>query len=376
MRDTNFKVEDKVRIRSWKDMLREFGFSDINKTSIKARCSFTVDMKHLCGRTAIIKKIENDGSSLVVLRNWSDDHDTYWSISTDMIEKVEENQMIITYRDGNKVISNLKINGKIVKTAEAKCCPTDIFDFNVGAKLSLDRLFEENLKEDIYIKLLGDGGFTFNKRGDVLKAYKKPNDNKAYVLSKDQIRSVGSAVSTEWVYLPSEYKILKNYVPQEVKVKAGDYIKLTTQTYAFNQIGDILKVDEVIENGTVSVLSKDHPRTTFDGNWYYLKSGYEILKDYTPKAPKRNKGEDLIGRKIEEGTRFKVINVDPHKSDYDNYVCVDEYVGKIGIFNDTFTFTKDGFHCFSTAFEEDYIEAIDKKNGTLRWRYDEVEILD
>lgn len=85
-------------------------------------------------------------------------------------------------------------------------------------------------------------------------------------------------------------------------------------------------------------------------------------------------GKSLIGRKVNAGTRFKVINIEPHKINGFNYRCVDEYLGKIGKFNSTFTFIEDAFVCTAT-FEEDYIDAIDKKNGNFCWRFDEIELL-
>lgn len=85
-----------------------------------------------------------------------------------------------------------------------------------------------------------------------------------------------------------------------------------------------------------------------------------------------NRGKALIGREIEAGARFKVINVDPHRSF--NKVCMDEYIGKTGVFPCKFTFGV-GFEATGN-FDEDYMNAIDRINGHLCWRYDEVEILD
>lgn len=92
-----------------------------------------------------------------------------------------------------------------------------------------------------------------------------------------------------------------------------------------------------------------------------------------------NKGEELIGREIKAGTRFKVINVEPHRwaNTRTDYVCLDEYIGQTAFFNSNigFTFRKDNFACHGT-YDKDYMNAIDKENGKICWRYDEVEILD
>lgn len=50
-----------------------------------------------------------------------------------------ENQSITIYQKGHKVIAKDNATGK---TATAKCHPEDEFDFSIGAKLALDRLFE------------------------------------------------------------------------------------------------------------------------------------------------------------------------------------------------------------------------------------------
>lgn len=470
-RDTNFKVGDKVRIRDWEDMKKEFGVENLEDgENIPCKYSFTSKMKHLCGRTVVLEKINSDG--FIFLSNWSDNSDTGWSFSTDMIEKIKEDkQEINTYRKENEVISELKVNDKIIKTAKAKCCPTDTFDFTIGAKLSLERLFED--KKDAYIRLLNSGGYSFNKKGDILKAYKFEN-GVAFVRTEDQIRSVGGCTSEEWTYLKYEYEILKDYVPKDKKevkevkrvakvgeyikltetlftfdevgdilkvkevhsdkivvngmdhsglntrnievyktedrnywnddceyvvlegyvpenadnhaeykendkAKVGDYIELLEESYSFDKVGIILKVNEVGDNGLVYILPESYPKefevyNSWEGDgWSYCKEWYKVLKDYVP--PKQNKGKDLIGRKITAGTRFKVINISPERNT-DGCICIDEYIGKTAKFEWGFTFTENGFHSSGT-FDKKYMNGIDEENGNgLCWRWDEVEILD
>ena len=61
--------------------------------------------------------------------------------------------------------------------------------------------------------------------------------------------------------------------------------------------------------------------------------------DFTDKTV--TKGKDLIGRTIKKGQRVRIINVEPHRKD--NYVCLDEYVGKEGIVNYDYTIKERGF---------------------------------
>lgn len=93
--------------------------------------------------------------------------------------------------------------------------------------------------------------------------------------------------------------------------------------------------------------------------------------DFTDKTT--TKGRGLIGRTIKKGQRVRIINVEPHRGD--KYVCLDEYVGKEGIVNCDYTITERGF-LFSVIFDKEYMNAIDKENGRLCWRWDEIELID
>jgi hypothetical protein len=53
---------------------------------------------------------------------------------------IHHQQKIVVTTDGKITTAKLYENGKAVKTAEAKCCSEDTFDFNVGAKLAVERL--------------------------------------------------------------------------------------------------------------------------------------------------------------------------------------------------------------------------------------------
>lgn len=81
---SNFKVRDRVRIRSWESMEKEFG--TFANGSIKATFGFASAMNNLCGHTATISDI--DGKK-VSLKDWDDDNlNTAWGYSTDMLEPV------------------------------------------------------------------------------------------------------------------------------------------------------------------------------------------------------------------------------------------------------------------------------------------------
>ena len=94
--------------------------------------------------------------------------------------------------------------------------------------------------------------------------------------------------------------------------------------------------------------------------------------DFTDKTV--TKGKDLIGRTIKKGQRVRIINVEPHRED-DDFVCLDESVGREGIVNYDCTIKERGF-LFSVTFDKKYMNAIDEENGRLCWRWDEIELID
>ena len=71
------------------------------------------------------------------------------------LEPIEETKVVIL-RDGNTVTAAQYIDGAKVNTGVAKCSPEDSFDFGVGAKLALERLFKSGKpsmsREDVYNK--------------------------------------------------------------------------------------------------------------------------------------------------------------------------------------------------------------------------------
>ena len=94
--------------------------------------------------------------------------------------------------------------------------------------------------------------------------------------------------------------------------------------------------------------------------------------DFTDKTV--TKGRGLIGRTIKKGQRVRIINVEPHRENSD-YVCLDEYIGKEGIIKYDYILEENQFGS-SVIFDKEYMNAIDKENGRLCWRWDEIELID
>lgn len=91
------------------------------------------------------------------------------------------------------------------------------------------------------------------------------------------------------------------------------------------------------------------------------------------------KGEGLIGREIKKGQRVRIISVEPHRRLDENRiykcVCLNEYIGKEGTINYN-AILKENKYGASVTFDKEYMNAIDKENGKLCWRWDELELID
>ena len=94
------------------------------------------------------------------------------------LEKVEDK--IVIKRDGNKVIATFGNNKGV-----AKCSPEDDFDMYTGAKIALDRVFNEEFHVgDVVI-----GNESANKYGITREGYvgvvREVDDREIYIVGKD-----------------------------------------------------------------------------------------------------------------------------------------------------------------------------------------------
>ena len=126
-----------------------------------------------------------------------------------------------------------------------------------------------------------------------------------------------------------------------------------------------------VDNKLVSESSTSHYEKYDDFNFKTAVDNCVDRMDFTDKTV--TKGRGLIGRTIKKGQRVRIINVEPHRKD--RYICLDEYIGKEGIVNYDYTIKEIEF-LFSVTFDKEYMNAIDKENGRLCWRWDEIELID
>lgn len=133
-----YKVGDKVIVREWDDMEKEFGLD--SDGDIKAKCCFVRSMREHCGKEMIIKRDRGNGLFNMV--------GTDFNFSEDTFEKKHLQKIVIT-TDGVETLARLYDGDKVVKRAIAKCSPNDTFDFNVGAKLAFERLTKDEEKKPL-----------------------------------------------------------------------------------------------------------------------------------------------------------------------------------------------------------------------------------
>lgn len=144
----------------------------------------------------------------------------FTGLKFDKFDLRETSEKIVITHDGKTTTATKYCGDGSKVTATARCAPEDEFNFEVGAKLALERLDE------------------------------KVNDN------------------FEWV-------VVKR------KAVVGDYIRLKNDGgYPWNEVGDILRVDEVGCGTVVYVLGKNHIRKTDDANfaWSYVNPEYEVVE--------------------------------------------------------------------------------------------------
>lgn len=152
----------------------------------------------------------------------------------------KQNKIVITH-DGKTTTATMYREDGSKEVATAKCCPEDTFDFNVGAKLAMERLIKK-------------------------------------------VEPV-----TEWRVV-------------DRKPRVGDYIRLKVRDYNFDHIGDILKVDAVNECNVVAIYEKNHPNVEKieypDFTWNYTPREYEVVERVTAAEPKKPEPPKYFNGKV------------------------------------------------------------------------------
>lgn len=161
-----YKVGDKVKVREWEDMEKEFGLDRDGDIGIKP--CFSKNMREYCGRIMTISHANRTDYH-------TDGNDWFWTDK--MFEPVDNHKIVIT-TDGSETLARFYDGEKVIKTATAKCAPDDTFDFAADAKLAFERLMNNEKwrvvnrhpKVGDYIRIKHNDYSKCADIGDILKA--------------------------------------------------------------------------------------------------------------------------------------------------------------------------------------------------------------
>lgn len=186
----NYKVGDKVRIREWDEMEKEFGLD--SDGDIICEGYFMRAMKKFCGKIFTVEKVYKTYYVLKGVENFC--------FSDDMLEPIGDNKIVIT-TDGKTTLARLYDGKKVVKTAKAICAPEDEFNFMAGAELAFNRLTENKPKyyngKVVCVKAGYKCPYTIGKIYEFVNGHVCIDDG-CTVPYKDRIKSLDEWNSGEW----------------------------------------------------------------------------------------------------------------------------------------------------------------------------------
>ena len=194
------------------------------------------------------------------------------------------NKSIIINTDGYKVVTATLYdeNGEQLRKETAKCSPEDVFDFEVGAKLALERLFEE---ERIVV---GDRALKveFNRHGAEVTAKVLEMDES--LRGKNSLASNGEYE----VFSLSRIDMSEHYLFVRGNEKARDHDKAYWQFYSITEAKKYIKnISELIRKINREIKWNAKVVCVRSKSIFYTKG-----KIYEVKNGKitNNIGEDLI----------------------------------------------------------------------------------
>lgn len=124
------------------------------------------------GEIGTIKECMGENSIAIVFDNNVNGHDLGgickfgygWLCSPKNLERITNSKdKIVITSDGKKVTAKLYNDKELIKSAKARCCPDDEFNFAFGATLAMDRLFGREPDKVKPKELLKNGMFGKHK---------------------------------------------------------------------------------------------------------------------------------------------------------------------------------------------------------------------
>lgn len=222
-----------------------------------------VRLKHNCG-----------GEHRVWVAEYLDGHDFWYVLESDMkpYKPTIMPQKIVITTDGKTTLARLFDGKTMVKRAEAKCAPSDTFDFGVGAELAVKRLMgvrgnpvTEPVKESEPVKLYCVKSYT---PGEWI------TEGKTYELDADGKIRFDDGYSTDFNSIGENALMRSGLVPlvrRPAKVGEWVYIENPRKHDPYVSEGSIYKIDGVSMSLPFPYLSL---RNAFGEDEYLVLDGY------------------------------------------------------------------------------------------------------
>jgi hypothetical protein len=283
VRVMKYKVGDKVRVRADLKSGQQWGKDGVNVTPY---------MEKLAGKIVTLEPSEFPNRYRV--------HDCMFYWVDEMFEPVNNQKIVIT-SDGVETLARLYDGNKVVKSASAKCCPDDEFDFKIGAKIAYERLIGEE-KPKVEEKPIEKPKF------EVGKYYKYDGTHGEGIIKITEVD--GSVIYYEIVEglkYDSPAKSFEIRSPFAMNTTPIDYTEKTEKVESLNQkyqTGDYAQIiackhDHGFKIGTVVRLTKDnedYEATDSTGHTWYVTD--DELTPVTWKA---------VDRPVKKGDYVRIV---------------------------------------------------------------------
>lgn len=137
-----FKVGDKVRVKEWKDVLKECGAeNDHSPGAAYTKYFLAKIILDVCGLVFTVTECHKIRGCYSISGLDRFGHEIKTVLIEELLEPFCDVRILIT-TNGKETLARLYEDGEVKKSAKAECSPDDTFDFAVGAKLAFERLIK------------------------------------------------------------------------------------------------------------------------------------------------------------------------------------------------------------------------------------------
>lgn len=151
-----FKVGDKVRVKEWKDVLKECGAENDHSTGAAYTKYFLAKIiLDVCGLVFTVTECNKIRGCYSISGLDRFGHEIKTVLIEELLEPFCDVRILIT-TNGKETLARLYEDGEVKKSAKAECSPDDTFDFSVGAKIAFERLIKPTPKFRVGDKVIGN----------------------------------------------------------------------------------------------------------------------------------------------------------------------------------------------------------------------------